>query len=873
MKLRLSRTAALICGVLGLSSVATPNLLASTNNQAETAGNKASAATRNISLWPQGVYRAPVDAALEARVDALLAKMSLEQKVAQVIQPEIRDFNVEDMRRVGFGSYLNGGGSFPANNSHATAGDWVALADAMYQAAMDTQLDGIAIPPLWGTDAVHGHGNVLGATLFPHNIGLGATHNPALIKAIAAATAKEVRATGIDWVFAPTVALVDNLRWGRSYEGYARDPELIERYAQAFVAGMQGEGDAWLDGAHTLATAKHFIGDGGTENGDDRGDTKVDEQTLITRHAQGYVGALAEGVQTVMASFNSWKGEKLHGSHYLLTEVLKQRLGFDGVVVGDWLGHGFVPGCSYEQCAAAINAGVDILMAPGDSWKALYPNTIADVKSGALPQSRLDDAVKRILRVKLRAGLFDGISPSKRPLAGDASWIGHPDHRALARKAVAESLVLLKNNPVDGKPLLPIKASAKLLVIGEGADDISMQAGGWSMTWQGTEVTNADFPGATTIFAGIASALKAAGGEARLSVDGHVPDDFEPDLVLAVYGESPYAEGNGDLDNLEYQRGDKQDLAMLKRVKAAGLPLVSVFLSGRPLWTNPELNASDAFVAAWLPGSEGAGVADVLIGDTNAKPRQDFVGRLPFPWPAAPGDDGWPLANDGENGAVGQSKTPLFALWQGMSYQRIEALAKLDESIGLDDAPLSLAIFDKAIKAPWHLAVGDETGMHRVGAGLWQAGAWSVRSINREVQEDARRFSFGAPGSLSFRDDFSMDLRRFNHKSAVIGFDVALEKKPAKAELSMQCEGACGKTLNLADTLVADGQWRRYQVPIACFALDVNALGRVFSPMVLAMGAGDSLELSNVAIEEVQERGSDLAPSSILLSDCGQDAF
>lgn len=857
MRLRLSRTAAVIGSVLGLAVAAASTTAISATSTGAT-GTESLHSKTSLGLWPQGVYRAPVDAALEARVETLLAQMSLEQKVAQIIQPEIRDFSVEDMRRVGFGSFLNGGGSFPGNNSQARASDWVTLADAMYEAAMDASLDGAAIPPLWGTDAVHGHGNVFGATLFPHNIGLGATQNPALIKAIAATTAREVRATGIDWVFAPTVALVDNLRWGRSYEGYARDPQLIERYARAFVAGMQGEGDSWLDGAHTLATAKHFIGDGGTENGDDRGDTRVDEATLAGRHGQGYVGALAQGVQTVMASFNSWNGEKLHGSHYLLTEVLKNRLGFDGVVVGDWLGHGFVPGCSYERCAAAINAGVDILMAPGDSWKALYPNTIADVKSGVVPASRLDDAVKRILRVKLRAGLFEGLSPSKRPFAGDASLIGHPEHRALARQAVAESLVLLKNNPVEGAPLLPIKSSARVLVIGEGADNIPQQAGGWSMTWQGTEVTNADFPGATSIFAGIDDALKAGGGEARLSVDGSIPADFTPDLVLAVFGESPYAEGNGDLDNLEYQRGDKRDLAMLKRVRATGLPLVSVFLSGRPLWVNPELNASDAFVAAWLPGSEGAGVADVLIGDKRAKPRADFMGRLPFPWPATPDADGCHSEN--------KPQASLFELWQGFDYQSNAMLTTLYESSGAETAPSRLAIFDKAIKAPWHLAVGDDSGMHRVGAGVWQQGAWSVRSINREVQEDARRFSFAAAGRLSFRDDFPMDLRRFNRKTAVLGFDAALESVPTQAELSMQCEGNCGQTLNLAASLVADAKWRRYQVPLGCFGLGVNELGRVFSPMTLTLGAGDALTLANVAIEEAGAASA----ANILLAECGQ---
>ncbi|QYJ76739.1 exo 1,3/1,4-beta-D-glucan glucohydrolase [Shewanella sp. FJAT-52076] len=808
---------------------------------------------RDVNRWPKAVYQAPKQADVEAKVNKLLAAMTLEQKVAQIIQPEIRDFGVEDMRRYGFGSFLNGGGSFPGNNNRAKAADWVALADQMYHAAMDDSIDGIAIPPMWGTDAVHGHGNVFGATLFPHNIGLGATQNPQLIKAIAAATAKEVRATGIDWVFAPTVALVDNLRWGRTYEGYARDPELIERYAEAFVDGMQGEGKSWLGEDYTLATAKHFIGDGGTENGDDRGDTRVDESTLLARHGQGYVGALGHGVQTVMASFNSWNGEKLHGSKYLLTDVLKERMGFDGVVVGDWLGHGFVPGCSYEHCAEAVNAGVDILMAPGDSWKALYANTIEDVKSGVLPLSRLDDAVKRVLRVKLRAGLFDNKAPSANPYAGKQEWIGHPEHRAIARQAVSESLVLLKNNrPANGeRPVLPIAANARVLVVGEGADSIPQQSGGWSMTWQGTEVTNADFPGATSIFAGIKAALNAAGGDALLSSDGSIPVGFKPDVVIAVYGEQPYAEGNGDLDNLEYQRADKRSLAMLNALKETGLPLVSVVLSGRPLWMNPEINVSDAFVAAWLPGSEGAGIADVLIGDKNAKPRTDFKGRMPFPWPATPAADGFVSVAD----SAGQTQPkPLFSLWQGFDYQTDGALAKLSEDNGSSEADNRLAIFDKAIKAPWHLAVGDDKGLHRVGPGLWQQGPWAVRSVNRIVQEDARRFEFGAAGTLSFRDDFTLDLRRFAPDSSMLSFDIALAALPGKLQLSMVCEGGCRQAVDLSGQLKTDGQWQRVEVPLSCFGVTADELARTFSPMTLSLPQGGTLTLANIRLEGIVQQ-------------------
>lgn len=814
---------------------------------------------RNVQIWPQSVYHVPEDAGVEDRVNKLLVNMTLEQKVAQMIQPEIRDFSVEDMRRYGFGSYLNGGGSFPHNNNRATAAEWVTLADAMYEAAMDKSLDGIAIPPLWGTDAVHGHGNVLGATLFPHNIGLGAARDEALVQEIAEATAKEVRATGIDWVFAPTVALVDNLRWGRSYEGYARDPELIYRYSKAFVEGMQGTwGEHWLDENHTIATVKHFIGDGGTADGDDRGDTRVDERTLIERHAQGYFGALAAGAQTVMASFNSWNGEKLHGSHYLLTEVLKQRLGFDGLVVGDWLGHGFVPGCNYEHCATAVNAGVDILMAPGESWRALYPNTLEDVRSGLIPITRIDDAVKRILRVKLRAGLFEAKNPSARHFAAEQQWIGHPSHRLLARKAVAKSLVLLKNN----QAVLPIKPNTRVLVVGDGADNIPKQSGGWSMTWQGTEVTNADFPGATSIFNGLQSALTAIGGEARLSVDGVIPDGFHPDLVLAVIGENPYAEGNGDLDNLEYQRGDKRDLALLNLIRSYRLPLVTLFLSGRPLWMNPEINASDAFVAAWLPGTEGAGVADVLVAGRDGKPKADFTGTMPFPWPSFPVADGFEF--EGKNQASQQP--PLYRVGEGLTYQSKITLPELNEQTNISDANLAqLVIFDKGIKAPWHLAVGDSRGLNSVGAGVWKQGGWTVRSTNRLVQEDARRFTLNAPAIVSFRDDFSMDLRRFDLSDTYLDFAMVINRLDGEVAVAMECESGCLAPSVLNKVTSADGQWREFRIPLQCLVSTSDALSQVFSPMTLHISQGADLQLADIAIV----KGSKL-PSVV---DCQHGSF
>ena len=498
----------------------------------KTALSQQAKASANISIWPKLDIAVKADVDIERKVTSLLATMTLEQKVAQMIQPEIRDITVEDMRKYGFGSYLNGGGAFPNNDKHATPSDWVNLAEAMYQASIDDSLDGNRIPTMWGTDAVHGHNNVIGATLFPHNIALGATNNPELIEKIAAITATEVMVTGIDWVFAPTVAVVRDDRWGRTYEGYSEDPEIVREYSAAIVKGLQGAADKdFLGDKRVISTIKHFIGDGGTEGGDDQADNLSSEQELFDIHAQGYVGGLTAGAQSVMASFNSWHGSKIHGNKYLLTDVLKGKMGFDGFVVGDWNGHGQVKGCSNESCPQAVNAGLDIFMVPTDAWQPLYENTIAQVKSGEIAQTRIDDAVSRILRVKFRAGLFDKPSPLNRTLSGKTELIGAIEHRDVARQAVRESLVLLKNK----NNLLPLSANQRVLVAGDGADNIGKQSGGWTITWQGTNNFNNDFPGGSSIYEGIKQQVNAQGGSVELNVDGNY--QTKPDVAIVVFGE------------------------------------------------------------------------------------------------------------------------------------------------------------------------------------------------------------------------------------------------------------------------------------------------------------------------------------------------
>jgi beta-glucosidase len=624
-------------------------------------------------LWSAAPAHPTQDPQIETKIAALLARMTLEQKIGQMVQADIRSVTPDDVRKFRLGSVLNGGGAFPGENKHASVGDWVALADRFYDASMDTANGQLAIPIMWGTDAVHGHNNVIGATLFPHNIGLGAAHDPDLIERIGAVTAREVAVTGLDWTFAPVVAVVRDDRWGRTYESYSEDPEIVRSYAERMVRGLQGTpgSKSFLDTSHVLATAKHFIGDGGTADGVDRGDNRSSEAELLKIHAPGYIAAIDAGVQTIMASYNSWKGWKVHGSSYLLTDVLKQRMGFDGIVVSDWDGVDEVQGCSKDKCAQAVNAGIDMFMVPTE-WKSFIGNTLDQVRTEKIPLSRIDDAVTRILRVKFRAGLFDKGRPSSRPLANKRELFGSAEHRELARQAVRESLVLLKNE----HGLLPLRRNANVLVAGDGADNIPKQTGGWTVTWQGTENANAEFPGATSIFQGIARTVGGAGGTAS-SAAGPKLDRLQarPDFAIVVFGEDPYAEWFGDLKSLDYRgAGGGAELALLQQLRQASVPSVCVFLTGRPLWIEPELAACDAFVVAWLPGSEGGGVADVLFRTRSGAVHHDVRGRLSFSWPRSACQT---RVNVGD-----RDYDPQFAYGYGLDYTTRRRVGVLDETPG-----------------------------------------------------------------------------------------------------------------------------------------------------------------------------------------------
>ena len=804
----------------------------------------APAGQANPAHWPHTTSPATVtDPQTEAFITGLMERMTLEEKVGQLIQADIASIRPSDLLTFPLGSILAGGNSAPGGNDRAPAGDWVALARAFREA--NAARPGTSVPLIYGIDAVHGHNNIVGATLFPHNVGLGAARDPDLIRRIGEATALEVAVTGADWTFGPTLAIARDDRWGRAYESYGEDPEIAASYAGPMTLGLQGELIAGqrLAAGRIAGSAKHFLADGGTSGGKDQGDFVGSEQELIDTHLGGYPAAINAGVLSIMASFSSWNGVKHSGNSYILTDVLRGQLGFEGFVVSDWNAHGQVPGCSNESCAAAINAGIDMLMAP-DSWRPLYANTLAQVRSGEISLARVDVAVRRILRAKVKAGLFE----EARPVEGNLDALGSTEHRALAREAVRKSLVLLKNNG----GVLPIRGDVTVLVAGTAADDIGQAAGGWTLSWQGTGNTNADFPNGQSIWGGISEAVTSAGGSAVLSSDGSFSQ--KPDVAIVVFGETPYAEFQGDVENLDFI--DEAPLETLKRLQAAGIPTVSVFLSGRPMWTNPEINASDAFVAAWLPGSEGGGVADVLIGTANGAARADFSGSLSFSWPKDA--TGTPL----NHGADGYD--PQFAYGYGLSYARTAEVPALSEASGVAAVASSVDRYfvDGQLVSPWSLALEDEGGQSRSDLTARAAsprGGLVAETVDDLAQESGLRLTF-QPDHVSSGLIWgqAVDLTRQSNGELALAFRFRVDAAPQGQVRLAVGQGAVDATSIFSAAPL--GEWRTLKVRLSCFAAAGSDVAVVDQPFRLSSNDAFTVSVSEVRL--VSNENDTVCPSA-----------
>lgn len=807
----------------------------------------ATSAEVHPDLWPLNPPP-PKNATIEDEVARLMSLMTVEEKIGQMLQPDIRSLTVDDVTHYHLGSILNGGSAGPYGNLRAPAADWLKAADEYYDASMR---DRMRIPLMWGIDAVHGHGHIIGATIFPHNIALGAMRDPDLVRRIGEITAQEIRVTGQDWTFAPTIAVVRDDRWGRSYEGFGEDPSIVTPNAVAMVEGLQGKpGSAeFLKDGHVLASIKHFIGDGATDGGVNAGNSSYGELALRDLIAPPYYAAIKAGAQNVMVSYSGWRGLKMHGQKGLVSDVLVGRMGFPGFVISDYHGIADVPGCSRTDCPAAVNAGVDMIMT-ADDWKTLYANLVREAQSGQIPITRIDQAVGRILRVKLEAGLMAAGRPSSRPYAGRYDLLGSAEHRAVARQAVRESLVLLKN---DGG-LLPLSPRSHVLVAGEGADNMMKQTGGWTITWQGTATTRADFPHATTIYEGVKAAVEAAGGTADLSAEGKFRE--RPDVAVVVFGEDAYAEGKGDIATLEYSPGDKRDLKLLQRLQAQGIPVVAVFLSGRPLYVTPEINAANAFIAAWQPGSEGEGVSDLLFANPDGSVAYDFRGRLSFSWPRSP--------DQFANNAGTEPYYPLFPLGYGLTYgapqnigrlpeiaasRPIAPLAAVPAAVGLDRTTL----FDAGVTGSgWNIFAGGQKVVTTASSRATQAGLKATRSAAGLDANWATR----VPVSLTI----SGTPANFEAAAAAgLGLSVTFKVDRAPVSnvvLAMGCGPLCGGKLDFTEVLrnqAARGGFATVNIPLSCLREAGTDLSDVSTGFSLTATKALTLTLQSVKLSHEGE--------------------
>lgn len=811
--------------------------------------------------WPEIQSTVRKNLEHEERIAEILSRMTLPEKVGQMIQPDLREITPQEAEEYKIGSVLNGGGAWPGNNKYASATEWAQESEKFYQ-ALERAYEGrgFRVPFAWATDAVHGHNNVFKATLFPHNIGLGAANNPDLVEEIGAATALEIASTGLDWTFAPTVAVPRDYRWGRVYEGYSEDPQITYTYAQRMVNGLQGNLNGGLGSNKVISTVKHWVGDGGTLKGVDRGENHYSEEHLINIHAPGYFSALEAGAQVVMTSFNSWHNPKnydviesggynykLHGSKYIVTDVLKEKMGFDGIVITDWNGHSEVSGCTSGNCPQAVLAGNDVFMVTArNDWKQFYSNVVTQVEAGLIPMSRIDDAVTRILRVKMRAGLWEKPSPAARKYAGAESLLGLDAHRALARRAVRESLVLLKNQ----SKTLPLSRNNSYLVVGSGANDIQKQTGGWSLTWQGDEnIIDRDFPGAQTLL----QAVRQVVGTDNVYTD---PDTAPKDAIaLVVIGEDPYAEMMGDIKGsrtLEYakiKRSYAADLKLMRQLHDTGRQIVTIMFSGRPLYVTEEINLSDAFVAAWLPGTEAGGITDVLFEDYG----YDFGGRLSFSWPSTkcgtsinvtPSHIPSYQRPDHEQDLNGEH-APLFPFGYGLSYDQTKSNHMgintshftLDASEGAcgvlnaQAATEKLDIFGATADADFEMVMsgaGNNWAPVKVSKGTkTEVPGVSTTPIDYQHQQDALLVEFDGQGPaqiyVRLLEDDTLDARGYLKSGGHLMFDIDLiSEKPAEIKLAMHCTWPCMGEISLVDYLPSPNKstkssWTTVRIPLSIF--------------------------------------------------------
>ncbi len=821
---------------------------------------------------------------IEQAILNILEKMTLEEKIGQMIQPNLRDVTPEEAKEYKLGSLLNGGGTWVNNDKYAEPKDWALEADRYWNALKEAYKDRpFWIPFMWATDAVHGHNNIFGATLYPHNIGLGAARDPDLIYRIGRATAKEVCSTGMDWTFAPTVATPRNLRWGRTYEGYSEDPEIVYQYSGKMVEGLQGNSEDLSGESHLLSTVKHWIGDGGTLDGIDRGDNHYSEEHLINIHAMGYFSGLEAGAQVVMSSFSGWVNDnnnaigtkeynqKLSGSYYLLTEVLKDKMNFDGAIISDWNSHSEVSACSDGNANYCVNAGLDILMVTSrNDWQDTIKNLKAGVKSGEVPLSRIDDAVTRILRIKMRAGLWEKSSPLSREYTKRNNVFGDAKHKALSREAVRKSLVLLKNK----NNILPLSLSSKIILAGSAMDSIQKMTGGWSLTWQGGDTRKEDFPGCQTLQDAIRETISEDNFQ-KFSQSHNTND-----IAIVAIGEDPYAEIVGDIkiwQSLEFtklKRAYAEDLRLLNELKNHGKKIIIVFFSGRPLYVNELINLSDAFVCAWLPGTEGLGITDVLFKNENNEINFDFTGKLSYSWPnhrdsfavnAIPSN----IKNyqvPKQEQSPQEYHRPLFDIGYGLNYTDT-----LKPNIDLDTLPIdqtdlvteskaaqqNLALFGVLATGDYRLKIADHNnwiiGAEATGNNSVICEGIESHPTDFVHQQDARKIRCtGGPQSLIYLETIDQgfdDLTPYLLAEGKIEITLKITQFPSSSVLfSIDKDLPNTASIDITEKLkeISQGEWQQLIIDIKELSDQGCDLTHVVHPMAIYTSGEFEFEIGSV---------------------------
>ena len=822
--------------------------------------------------WGEAALNPVRDDELELEIETTLSQMTLDEKLGQMIQAEVQQLLPSDITTYKIGSALNGAGVWPGKNRFSSPQVWAEMIDDYWGASQES-FEGrpFSIPFAWAADAVHGHNNLFNATVFPHNIGLGATHDPELIYRIGRATATEIAASGMDWTFAPTVAVPLDARWGRFYEGYSQDPEVVKQFAGQMVSGLEGRASEVEPDTRVLSSIKHWIGDGGTRWGIDRGANFCSEEELFRLHSVGYFSALAAGAQVVMVSFSSWEHDrnydftpgagapynyKMHGSHYLITEVLKKQMGFDGVVLTDWDGHCEVSKCTLKDARYCINAGADILMveARGD-WLAILEQTKRDLNEGYITHERIEDAVRRILRVKHRAMLSGKMRPTEREVVRNAaSIVGCAEHRAIAREAVRKSLVLLKND----HGLLPLARDKRVLLAGSAATDLSKHTGGWSLSWQSNDVILADFPQAKTLAMALEGAL-LPGNLVLLQADFEF-DRSAFDVAVVALGEDAYAEMMGDIrpwNSLEYaslKPSYAKDLLLLRKLQDAGIPIVCVYFGGRPLYVNEELNLSESFVVAWLPGIAGEGIADVLVRGENGEVRYDFQGTLPCAWPSTP--YGFRLTCRMDEAAQGLhpeyagDDSTLFPVGYGLSY------ASAQSSVEAPIHPLYKQPADVLpLPSTSHLVLLGASADPRFTTRIAGNGFWVGADVSRNQPTDALLGRLEPLDYLSERDAFHVyfngriaslylqlpnwnieDMRGYLVTGADLAFDIRIHSR-SKGPVRLSAHN-CYPSVGVYDITqrfqtAPLGEWTSVRVPLQEIAASGSDFSKVNVPFML----------------------------------------